>query len=206
MIKKLLQTLASLCLAGCSMVGARTSEEAPFTLLTESGDIQIRQYQDLLVAETVIEASYADSGSIGFNRLAGYIFGNNTKQQKMAMTTPVLREQDNEKIAMTAPVLQEQSGTKWIMSFVMPSSYSLSTLPQPLNPLVRIKQIPGKKVAVLRYSGSLNEQVIAEKANALKTWLEQNHYQSLSKARSAAYDPPWTIPSLRRNEVHIDVE
>lgn len=206
MMKKLLQMLASLYSAGCSMVGARTSEEAPFTLLTESGDIQIRQYQDLLVAETVIEANYADSGSIGFNRLAGYIFGNNAKQQKMAMTTPVLREQDSEKIAMTAPVLQEQTGSKWIMSFVMPSGYTLSTLPKPLDPLVSIKQIPGKKVAVLRYSGSLNELVITEKANLLMAWLEQNHYRIFSKARSAAYDPPWTIPSLRRNEVHIDVE
>jgi|GEM_PF-3155114 len=73
------------------MFGVRTSEKAPFTLLIDSGDIQIRQCQDLLVSETIIEASYADSGSIGFNRLAGYIFGNNTKQQKMAMVTPVLQ-------------------------------------------------------------------------------------------------------------------
>jgi len=146
--------LASLYLAGCSMVGARTSEEAPFTLLTESDDIQIRQYKDLLVAETIIEADYANSGSIGFNRLAGYIFGKNISQDKIAMTTPVFREQDSEKIAMTAPVLQEQTGTKWIMSFVMPSNYTLSTLPQPLDLLVRIKQIPGKKVAVLCYSGT----------------------------------------------------
>jgi len=205
-MKKLLQMLASLYLAGCSMVGARTSEEAPFTLLTESDDIQIRQYKDLLVAETIIEADYANSGSIGFNRLAGYIFGKNISQDKIAMTTPVFREQDSEKIAMTAPVLQEQTGKKWLMSFVMPSGYTLSTLPKPVDPLVNIKQIPGKKVAVLKYSGSLNEQVIAEKANILTAWLKQNHYQILSKARSAAYDPPWTIPSLRRNEVHIDVE
>jgi effector-binding domain-containing protein len=188
------------------MVGARTSEEAPFTVLLENGDIQIRQYQELLVAETVIDADYANSGSIGFNRLAGYIFGKNISQDKIAMTTSVFREQDSEKIAMTAPVLQQQTGAKWIMSFVMPADYTLSTLPKPIDPLVSIKQIPGKKVAVLKYSGSINEQVIAEKTNVLTAWLVQNHYQILSKARSAAYDPPWTIPSLRRNEVHIDVE
>lgn len=206
MIKKLLKILTSLFLAGCSMVGARTSEEAPFTVLLENGDIQIRQYQELLVAETVIDADYANSGSIGFNRLAGYIFGKNISQDKIAMTTSVFREQDSEKIAMTAPVLQQQTGAKWIMSFVMPADYTLSTLPKPIDPLVSIKQIPGKKVAVLKYSGSINEQVIAEKTNVLTAWLVQNHYQILSKARSAAYDPPWTIPSLRRNEVHIDVE
>ncbi|MDO9161266.1 MAG: heme-binding protein [Methylococcaceae bacterium] len=206
MIKKLLKILTSLFLAGCSMVGARTSEEAPFTVLLENGDIQIRQYQELLVAETVIDADYANSGSIGFNRLAGYIFGKNISQDKIAMTSPVFREQDSEKIAMTAPVLQQQTGAKWIMSFVMPADYTLSTLPKPIDPLVSIKQIPGKKVAVLKYSGSINEQMIAEKTNVLTAWLVQNHYQILSKARSAAFDPPWTIPSLRRNEVHIDVE
>jgi len=89
------------------MFGVRTSEEAPFTVLLENGDIQIRQYKKLLVAETVIDADYANSGSIGFNRLAGYIFGNNISQDKIAMTTPVFREQDSEKITMTAPVLQE---------------------------------------------------------------------------------------------------
>jgi len=206
MIKKLRQMLASLFLAGCTMVGARTSEEAQFTLLSESGDIQIRQYNALLVAETLIEADYVSSGSIGFNRLAGYIFGKNTKQDSLDMTTPVFREQVSEKIAMTAPVLQEKSDTKWIMSFVMPSGYNLSTLPKPIDPLIEIKQLPGKKVAVVRYSGTLNEQIITEKSIYLSRWLEKNHYKILSRPRSAAFDPPWTLPALRRNEVHIDIE
>ncbi|MCK9605132.1 MAG: heme-binding protein [Methylomonas sp.] len=206
MIKTLGQTLLSIFLAGCSMVGIRNSAEAAYTVILQDGDIEIRAYQPLLIAETIIDADYADSGSIGFNRLAGYIFGNNRQQQKMAMTTPVYREQQGEKIAMTAPVLQQKSAGQWRMAFVMPPEYALSTLPEPLDPLVEIKQLPAKKVAVLGYSGSLSEEKINAMANELSTWLSRQDYKIRSSARSAAYDPPWTIPALRRNEVHIDIE
>jgi DNA gyrase inhibitor GyrI len=92
------------------------------------------------------------------------------------------------------------------MSFVMPPEYNLNNLPEPLDPLVNIKSIVSKKVAVIRYSGSLSEEMIKEKAHQLNAWLQQKSYKTLSTARSAAYDPPWTIPALRRNEVHIDIE
>lgn len=187
-------------------MGIRTSEEAPYTLIAEFGDIQIRHYPAIVVAETEIAADYAASGSIGFNRLAGYIFGNNVQKEKMAMTTPVFREPAGEKIAMTAPVLQEQIGEKWLMSFVMPAGYNLSNLPAPLDEKVLIKETPAKKVAVLRYSGSLTAERIAEQIQVLSDWLAEHAYQPVSKPRSAAYDPPWTLPPLRRNEIHIDVE
>ncbi len=187
-------------------MGIRSSEEAPYRLLSESGNIEIRQYPPVLVAETVVEASYSDSGSIGFKRLAGYIFGANVQKHQMAMTAPVLREAASENIAMTAPVVQQQVGNQWVMAFVMPSSYTLATLPTPLDDKVIIKQIPAKKVAVLRYSGSLNQQRITENSENLLAWLAQNHYKTLSASRSAAFDPPWTLSFLRRNEVHVDVE
>ncbi|AEG02232.1 SOUL family heme-binding protein [Methylomonas methanica] len=206
MIKTLTQLLASLFLAGCSMFGIRNSQEAAYTVLLQDRDIEIRAYRPLLIAETNVEADYANSGSIGFKRLAGYIFGNNRQQQKMAMTTPVYREQQGEKIAMTAPVLQQKSAGQWRMAFVMPPEYTLSTLPEPLDPLVEIKQLPAKKVAVLHYSGSLSEEKINRMADELSAWLSRHAYTALSPARSAAYDPPWTIPALRRNEVHIDIE
>jgi hypothetical protein len=205
-MKNPITLLASLFLAGCTVMGIRSSEEAPYQLVLESGDIQIRQYQPVLIAETVIEASYAESGNIGFKRLAGYIFGDNVQKQKMAMTTPVLREATSENIAMTAPVLQQKVGNQWVMAFVMPSNYTLETLPEPLDAKVVIKQLPAKKVAVLRYSGSLTLEKIAENSKRLTEWLVQNNYQPLSPARSAAYDPPWTLPFLRRNEVHVDIQ
>ena len=160
----------------------------------------------MLVAQTTVEASYDKSGSIAFRRLAGYIFGKNTKKQSIAMTAPVYQESTSEKIAMTAPVLQEKTGQQWTMTFVMPLEYKRETLPQPVDPLVIIKEIPGHKLASLRYTGSLSEERFAAKANVLKAWLKEKNYQALSEPRLAAYDPPWTIWFLRRNEVHADIE
>jgi hypothetical protein len=205
-MKNLIAFITSIFLAGCTIMGIRTTEEAPYTIETTVGDIQIRHYSPIVVAETEVEADYAASGSIGFKRLAGYIFGNNIQKEKMPMTTPVFREVSGEKLEMTAPVLQQQIGDKWIMSFVMPSGYNLTNLPAPVDDKVIIKEIAAKKVAVLRYSGSLTVQRIAEKSRILSDWLTEHHYRQLSNARSAAYDPPWTLPPLRRNEVHIEVE
>ena len=198
--------LASLFLAGCSVMGIRNSAEAGYTVIEQHDTIEIRQYAPMLIAETLVDADYANSGSIGFNRLASFIFGNNLKQEKIAMTTPVYREPNGEKIAMTAPVLQQKTANQWRMAFVMPPEFDRETLPKPRDPLVEIKTVPGKKVAVLRYSGSLNEDIIKQKTETLSRWLIQHDIKMLSPARSAAYDPPWTIPALRRNEIHIDIE
>lgn len=206
MLKSLKQMLASLFLAGCSMVGVRNSAEAAYTVILQEGDFEIRLYQPMLVAETVINADYTNSGSIGFNRLAGYIFGNNRQREKIAMTTPVYREPQGEKIAMTAPVIQQKVADEWLMTFVMPPEYNLNNLPEPLDPLISIKSVAAKKVAVIRYSGSLSEEKIQEKTLQLREWLLEKSYKPVSPARSAAYDPPWTIPALRRNEVHIDIK
>ena len=190
-MKKLITVLTTLFLAGCSVFGIRSADEPNYQVLNDYGHIQIRQYPVLVVAQTEVTADYKNSSSQGFQRLAGYIFGGNKKQQKMAMT---------------APVIQQKSGAVWLMAFVLPSNYSVATAPVPLDPAVLIKEIPGKKVAVIRYSGSLSEQGIEEKSEELKNWLSQQGFRALSPSRSAAYDPPWTLPFLRRNEVHIDIE
>ncbi len=205
-MKKLLSVLTSIFLAGCSVFGLRTAEEPSYQVLNDFGDIQIRHYPAMVVAQTEVTADYKNSSSQGFQRLAGYIFGNNKKQQKIAMTAPVIQEQEAETMAMTAPVIQQKSGTVWLMAFVLPAEYSVSTAPVPLDSAVIIKEIPGKKIAVIRYSGSLSEQGIEEKSEHLKNWLSQQGYQAISEPRSAAYDPPWTLPFLRRNEIHIDIE
>ena len=205
-MKKLITVLTSVFLAGCTVFGIRTADEPKYQVLSDYGHIQIRQYPALVIAQTEVNADYKNSSSQGFQRLAGYIFGNNKKQQKMAMTVPVIQEQEAENMAMTAPVIQQKSGSVWLMAFVLPSEYSVATAPVPLDPAVLIKEIPGKKVAVIRYSGNLSEQGIEEKSEALKNWLDKQGYQAISSSRSAAYDPPWTLPFLRRNEVHIDIE
>lgn len=205
-MKKLLSVLTSVFLAGCSVFGLRTAEEPNYQVLNDFGDIQIRHYPAMVVAQTEVTADYKNSSSQGFQRLAGYIFGNNKNQQTIAMTAPVIQEQEAETMAMTAPVIQQKSGTVWLMAFVLPAEYSVLTAPVPLDSAVIIKEIPGKKIAVIRYSGSLSEQGIEEKSEHLKNWLSQQGYQAISEPRSAAYDPPWTLPFLRRNEIHIDIE
>ena len=188
------------------MVGIRNTEQAAYEVIFRQDDFEIRNYRQQIIAETEIDGDYSKAGSIGFNRLAGYIFGKNIQKQAMEMTSPVYREAISEKIAMTTPVLQQKANQKWSMAFVMPAGYSLETLPEPLDPMVIIKQIASKKVAVISYSGTLNLDRITDKSQQLLAWLEENHYTPLSDARSAAYDPPWTIPALRRNEIHIDID
>jgi len=201
-MKKLITVLTTVLLAGCSVFGIRTADEPKYQVLSDYGHIQVRHYSAMVVAQTEVTADYKNSSSQGFQRLAGYIFVGNKKQQKIAMTS----EQEAENMAMTAPVIQQKSGSVWLMAFVLPSNYSVATAPVPLDPAVLIKEIPGKKVAVIRYSGSLSEQGIEEKSEKLKNWLTQQGYKAISPSRSAAYDPPWTLPFLRRNEIHIDIE
>lgn len=165
--------------------------EPSYQLIFREGDFEIRAYPPLLLAETLIAADYRQAGGIGFQRLAGYIFGGNSRQENMAMTTPVLRQSE---------------GVQWKMSFVMPQDYSLDKLPLPLDTTIALKQEAEKKIAVLRYSGSLDEKSIASHSQKLLNWLTKQSLKAISPTRSAAYDPPWTIPMLRRNEIHVDIE
>ncbi len=190
-MKKIVSLLSGLWLAGCSVMGIRNTPDPEYQVLLQDGEFEIRTYPSLWVAETLVDTNYTEAGSIGFKRLAGYIFGGNTRREKMAMT---------------APVLQQTEGRQWRMAFVMPASYSLETLPIPLDANVALKQLPAKKVAVLQYSGALSEGVIARNSQKLLDWLTQRSLKPLSPTRSAAYDPPWTIPILRRNEIHVDLK
>lgn len=205
-MKTLITVLTAVFLSGCSVFGIRSADEPNYQVLNDYGYIQIRQYPALVVAQTEVNADYKKSSSQGFQRLAGYIFGGNNKQQKIAMTAPVIQEPETETMAMTSSVIQQKSGTVWLMAFVLPQGYSVATAPLPLDTAVIIKGIPGKKTAVIRYSGSLSESGIEEKSEELKKWLGKQGYKAVSPPRSAAYDPPWTLPFLRRNEVHIDIE
>ena len=125
------------------------------------------------------------------------------------MTAPVIARQNKsgqgEKINMTAPVFEERNDGGWRFMFVLPASYSIETAPIPLDPEVKLSVIPEKKVAVNRYTGFWNEKVMNEKMKQLDDWIAANDLVAASKPRWAGYNPPWTIPFLRRNEVMIDV-
>ena len=205
-MKKLIALITTVFLTGCSVFGIRSASEPAYQVLKDYHAIQIRHYPALLVAQTEINGDYKTSSNQGFQRLAGYIFGNNKTRQKLAMTAPVIQEQQSQKLAMTAPVIQQKTGSIWLMAFVLPPTYSILTAPIPVDSAITLQEMPDKKVAVLQYSGRLSEENIKEKTALLSNWLSKAPYQIISPARSAAYDPPWTLPFLRRNEIHIDIE
>ena len=206
----LLALAAGLLTTSCSMVGIRTVEEAPYDVVSQEGAFEIREYHPIVVAETTVEADYDEAGNKAFRRLFRYISGKNETRTSIAMTAPVLADPGattkGESIAMTAPVLGEQAGESWRYAFVLPADYTLETAPTPASPDVRLAEVPRRTVAVLRYSGSRDEESMREKTEALREWIVSKGIEPTSAPRSAGYDPPWTLPFLRRNEVMFDVD
>lgn len=187
-------------------------EEPKYTVLEKSGDFELRAYAPMVIAETLVDGSLGEASSAGFKRIADYIFGNNTSQtgasEKISMTAPVgiapeAVDKKSEKISMTAPVGMQKIADQWRMYFVMPSQYTLATLPKPNNPAVNLREIPASRVAVLRFFGLAGEEKTAYKTNELLAWLKNKQITPISAPELARYNPPWTLPFLRRNEVML---
>ncbi|MBT8435617.1 MAG: heme-binding protein [Gammaproteobacteria bacterium] len=199
-----------LFLSGCSLVGIRSAEEANYSVLDNQDKFEVREYDAMLVTETLVDASFDEAGNIAFKRLFGYISGDNVSASEIAMTAPVLAVDENsssgEKISMTAPVTGEKSGPGWRFAFVLPAEYTLETAPAPNNSAINLVPVPARKVAVVRYSGTRSETAYETHLKLLQDWMQQNRYQPDSLPRFAGYDPPWTLPFLRRNEVLIDIK
>jgi len=189
---------------------AMATEEPKFTLLEKDQSFELRLYEPKILAEVLVSGTMREASSKGFKLIADFIFGNNIatsgKSEKISMTAPVLIEPHAEKISMTEPVNVEQSGAGWKVNFVMPSKYTLETLPKPNNPLVKIKPIPAKKFAVIQFSGLVDEEKMAKNVTVLEQWISTKQLKALGNAELARYNPPWTLPFLRRNEVLIEVE
>ena len=154
--------------------------------------------------EARVSGERRDAISNGFRIIADYIFGNNTAAQKVPMTAPVT-QQGSETIAMTAPVTQQADGNTWRVRFIMPSSYTIDTLPKPNNPVIELKEIPAKRFAVIRFSGMAGEESLKLHAKELKDFISAKNLTLLSAPTYAFYNPPWTLPFLRRNEVMVEI-
>jgi hypothetical protein len=181
--------------------GAMATEEAKYTLVKKDNGFEIRDYASLVVAETIVEGELEDAGSAAFNRLFRYISGNNRPQEKIAMTAPVSQQRAGQKIAMTAPVAQEPLGDRWVVSFMMPSLYDLASLPEPLDPEVRLREIPARRMAVVRYSGTWSEKSYREHLAKLEEWMEGRQLEPAGMPVWARYDAPFKPWFLRRNEI-----
>ena len=201
-----LLAIVAVVLLGAALWGPIVSnvEHPKYTLIERSGNIEIRDYAPMIVAETEVTGERREAISKGFRLIADYIFGNNIAAQKIPMTAPVT-QRGSEKIAMTAPVTQQSVGKSWRVRFVMPSKYTMETLPKPNNPAVELKEIPGKRFAAIRFSGMGGQDSLERHTKELDEFLSAKNLTPLSPPTYAFYNPPWTLPFLRRNEVMVEL-
>jgi hypothetical protein len=199
----LMLLFSSLCLVGSDVMAI---EEARYTVLEKGKDFELRHYEPYIVAETLVEGDFSEVGNEGFRRLFAYISGNNRNRQTISMTAPVSQVADSEKIAMTAPVNQQREDGKWLITFMMPSEYTLTTLPEPLDQRVVLRQVPGKLMAALKYSGTWSRSRYEEKKALLEKAIQEHDLTPLGEPVFARYNPPFMPWFLRRNEVLLPVE
>ncbi|AJY71927.1 heme-binding protein [Geobacter sulfurreducens] len=186
-------------------VQAVAIEEAPYKVVQASGNFEVRDYESHILAETLVDGTLEDAGNKAFRRLFNYISGANHTRSSIAMTAPVSQESSGQKISMTAPVSQQVSAGKWAVSFMMPASYTLATSPVPDDSSITLRQVPARRIAAIRYSGTWSEKNYLENKERLENWIRENGFEISGEPVWARYNPPFTLWFLRRNEILIPV-
>jgi SOUL heme-binding protein len=186
-----------LIIAGVVVIGAAAwgpimsnVEQAKYKVLSKYGAFEIREYEPHIVAKVSVEGEREYAINTGFKMIADYIFGNN---------------KENIKVDMTTPVMQQQNSEKWNVQFVMPEQHSLGTLPTPNNDSVKLQEIGIKTYGVIRFSGIIDQNTIKYNTDELHGFLKSEKLISQAPAIYAFYNPPWTLPFLRRNEVMLEI-
>ncbi len=202
-----LMLLFSICfitsIFGCHALAIET---AKYTVIKRDGNFELRQYEPHIVAQTIVSGSFSDVGNEGFRRLFDYISGQNRTKASIAMTAPVNQERGPQEIAMSAPVNQQREGPDWRITFLMPSKYTMDTLPEPLDPKVQLVQRPGHLMAAYRYSGTWDRSRYEDRKIRLEALIHSHGLAPVGDPVFARYDPPFMPWFLRRNEVLIPVE
>jgi hypothetical protein len=195
--------IVAILLLGAALWGPIMSdvEHPKYTVVERSGAIEIRDYAPMIVAETEVRGDRREAINEGFRLIADYILGNNTATQ--SMTAPVTRPA-GEKIAMTAPVTQQGDGYTWRVRFIMPSKFTMETLPKPKKPAVVLKTVRGKRFAVIRFSGMGGKDSLDRHTKELEEFISAKKLTPLSPPTYAFHNPPWTLPFFRRNEVMVE--
>lgn len=203
MLSQIATLVSGLSLAACSLVGDRSGTEEPAYRVTDRvGEVEIRTYGARLAAETVVEADEEAARSTGFRRLAGYIFGGNRGNTSIAMTAPVATAAAGQSIAMTAPVAQTRDAAgRWVVRFYLPREWTMATLPVPNDPLVVLVTVPAETIAALAFTGDRGAEAVRSRQQELRTALAGGPWHITAEPVAWFYDPPWTLPWRRRNEV-----
>ena len=197
---------------------AMAIEEPKYEVIVSDAQFEVRHYAPVLIAETIVEGDMDTASSKGFRLIADFIFGNNLssdtdKKSKIAMTAPVTVEPQSSKIAMTAPVTVEPQAAEsnmktaktWRINFVMPSQYTLANIPKPKNNAVSLREVPSKYFIVHKYSGFNTVSRVQTKTDETVEWAIKRSYKMIGTPQLSRYDPPWTLPMFRRNEIMLEI-
>ncbi|MBK5104669.1 MAG: heme-binding protein [Burkholderiales bacterium] len=199
------QAVLAILLAILGSGKAMATEEAKYKVVLKEKIFEVREYEPHILAETLVDGDFDKAGNKAFSRLFKYISGNNNSRQKIEMTAPVAQGAGSEKIDMTSPVGQQEEDGRWAVSFMMPASYSLETLPEPQDPKVVLRQVPARHIAAVRYSGFWSEEGYMRNRDKLEAWIKKNRFSVIGGPIWARYDPPFMPWFLRRNEILVPI-
>lgn len=178
-------------------------EEPKYTVVRHYAGFEVRDYAPYVVAEVLVPGPADRAGNQGFRILAGYIFGKNHGERRISMTAPVIQTPAPVRIAMTAPVMQTTEKGEFLVQFTMPGKYTLNTLPVPSDSRVTLRQIPGGRFAVIRYSGAWTERNYREHLAELNRDVQAAGLRTTGSPIYARYNPPFVPWFMRRNEIWL---
>jgi len=180
-------------------------EEAKYTVSMQQDKLEIREYAPSIVAEVIVNGEFENVSGSAFRKLFKYISGDNTGRNKIAMTAPVTQKPGPEKIAMTAPVGQRKADQGWAVSFMMPATYTMDSIPLPDDPSVVLREVPAYRAAAIRYSGTWSEKAYQKQLALLLEWIEAENFEPTGEPVWARYNAPFVPWFMRRNEILIPV-
>lgn len=180
------------------------TEQPNYTVIESFGKIEVRQYEPMIVAETQVAGGRKDAIQQGFRAIAAYIFGGNAGARKIAMTAPVI-QQSLENSDTSTGTGQPVARAWWKVRFVMPRAFALDALPAPLNPALKLVPLAARRYVVIRFSGSSHDDNLRQHHDLLRQHVLERRLNVTGEPVLAFYNPPWTLPFLRRNEIWLEL-
>ncbi|MFM9835858.1 MAG: SOUL family heme-binding protein [Methylophilaceae bacterium] len=181
-------------------------EQPEYRVVKSYEAFEVREYAAYNVAEVLVSGPEEEAGSQAFPILAGYIFGKNKGKKSLEMTAPVTQSAAPEKMPMTVPVTQLAATGGFVLQFFMPSAYTLDTLPEPIDARVKLKTMPARKMAVIRYSWSASQSNYDKNLKILRDALVKDDIPTKGEPIYMRYNAPFTLPFLKRNEIGLELQ
>jgi hypothetical protein len=204
--RRLLLGLAAAACLPLVSPAAHAIEEPSYTVERKLGEVEIRAYAPYVVAEVVVPGPADSAGNRAFPLLAGYIFGRNKGERKMAMTAPVTQTAAPMKMEMTAPVTQTAAEGGYVVQFVLPREVTIDRAPEPLDPRVKVREVPAARWATITFSGLWSPDNYERHLAQLREGVAAAGLQVQGDPMWSRYDAPWKPWFLRRNEIWLSLK